>query len=63
MSASPVGYGTRSTSAIMGVKRLAREDAWGAPAGQGRDGKRDEWDVIEILRRASLSAKEKEILC
>jgi hypothetical protein len=63
MSVSPAGYGTRSTSAIMCVKRLTREDAWGTAAGQGRDGERDEWGVIEILRRASLSVKEKESLC
>lgn len=58
MSASPAGYGTRSASAILGVKRLAREDAWGAVAGKGRDGERDEWGVIEILRRASLTMEE-----
>lgn len=62
MSVSPAGYGTRSASAIVGVKRLVREEAWGAAAGQGRNGVRggegDEWGVIEILRRASLSAKE-----
>lgn len=62
MSASSAGYGTRSASAIIGVKRLAREDAWGAVAGQGRDGERDEWGVIDILRRASLTMKE-ESLC
>jgi len=62
MSVSTAGYGTRSESAIKGVKRLAREDAWGATTGQGRDGVRkgegDEWGVIEILRCASLRAKE-----
>ena len=62
MSVSPVGYGTRSASAIVGVKRLAREEAWWAAEGQGRNSAResegDEWGVIEILRRASLSAKE-----
>ena len=54
MSASLAGYGTRSASAILGVKRLAREDAWEAVAGKGRD----EWGVIEILRRASLTMEE-----
>jgi hypothetical protein len=61
MSASPAGYGLRSASAIKGVKRLAREDAWGA-AGQDRDSRRegegDEWGVIGILRCAYLRAKE-----
>lgn len=62
MSASPAGYGMRSASAIEGVKRLAREDAWGAAAGQDRDavreGEGDEWGVIKILRCASLRAKK-----
>ncbi|KAI9465108.1 ATP-dependent DNA helicase [Lactarius psammicola] len=62
MSVSPAGYKTRSESAIKGVKRLAREDAWGVAAGQNRDGVRegkgDDWDVIKILRCASLRAKE-----
>jgi len=57
MSASPAGYGARSASAIQSVKRLAREDAWGGPAGQDREGEGDEWDVIGILRSA-LCAKE-----
>jgi hypothetical protein len=62
MSASAAGYGSRSASAIMGVKRLASEDAWEV-AGKGvREGTGDEWGVIEILRRASQSAKE-EIPC
>ena len=62
MSVSSTGYGTRSASAIVGVKRLAREEAWGAAAGKGRNSAResegDGWGVIEILQRASLSAKE-----
>jgi len=62
MSVSTAGYGTRSESAIKEVKRLAREDTWGAVAGPDRDGVRvresDEWGVIEILRCASLRAKE-----
>lgn len=59
MSASPAGYGIRSASAIKGVKRLAREDAWGGAAGQDRDGmcEGDEWDVIGILQCA-LRAQE-----
>lgn len=62
MSASAVGYGTRSASAIMSVKRLASEDAWEV-AGKGvREGTLDEWGVVEILRRAFQSAKE-EFLC
>ncbi|KAH9060432.1 ATP-dependent DNA helicase, partial [Lactarius vividus] len=50
------GYVLRSTSAIKSVKRLAREDAWETAVGQDHDG--DVWNVIEILRDASLRAKE-----
>ncbi len=63
MSSSQAGYVIRSTSAIKSVTHLAREDsAWGTAADQGREGVREgkggEWGVVEILRRASLRAKE-----
>jgi hypothetical protein len=55
MSASQAGYATRSKSAVNSVRRLARDDAWASSEqGGGRTAHDDEWDVIELLRRACL---------
>jgi hypothetical protein len=54
MSASQAGYGVRSTSAVNCIKRLAKEGAW-TPGKDASIAHKDEWDVVAILRRASLS--------
>ena len=62
MSASQAGYAARSSSAVNAIKHLAaREGAWpqdldvdaNANAAHGDD----EWNVVEILRRACLRAE------
>jgi hypothetical protein len=55
MSASQAGYATRCTGAVNAVKRLAREEAWSQDRRTDVDvahADDDEWDVVEILRRA-----------
>jgi len=61
MSASQAGYAARSSGAVNAIKHLAREGAW--PQDQDVDADAnaahgdDEWNVVEILRRACLRAE------
>ncbi len=53
MSVSQVGYATRSKSAVISVRCLARDEAWASvQGGDGDTAHEDEWNVISLLRRA-----------
>ncbi|KAH9979944.1 ATP-dependent DNA helicase [Lactifluus volemus] len=58
MSASQAGYGVRSTSAVNCIKRLAKEGAW-TPDQDAGVARKDEWDVVAVLRRAGQSTNGK----
>jgi hypothetical protein len=58
MSASQAGYGVRSTSAVNCIKRLAKEGAW-TPDQDAGVARKDEWDVVAVLRRAGQSTNDK----